>query len=39
MPKMMRAAAFADVGSTPDLGLRPADIVVSAAVEARFSAR
>ena len=39
MPKMMRAAAFADVGSAPDLGLRPADIVVSAAVEARFSAR
>jgi uncharacterized protein YggE len=38
MPRMMRAA-FADAGSGPDLGLRPADIVVSAAVEARFSAR
>jgi hypothetical protein len=37
MAKAMRA--YADAGSAPDLGLRPSDIVVSAAVEARFSAR
>jgi len=36
-PRMMRAAMVADTGA--GLDLRPADIVVSATVEARFTAR
>lgn len=39
-PKMMRAMAMdAGVGGAPSFDFQPADIVVSAAVEARFSAR
>ena len=38
MAKAMRAFA-SDAASSPEFALRPADIVVSAAVEARFSAR
>lgn len=36
---LMARAAFAADGGAPDVRLQPADIVVAAAVEARFSAR
>ena len=38
-PRMMKAAFAMDVGSAPSVELQPEDIIVSAAVEARFAAR
>lgn len=38
-PGMMRAAFMSDAGGAPGLQFQPDDIVVSAAVEARFTAR
>ncbi|MFH8250305.1 SIMPL domain-containing protein [Microbacterium sp. B2969] len=39
MPRMMKASFAADAGGGPGVELQPEDIIVSAAVEARFSAR
>ncbi|WP_345803006.1 SIMPL domain-containing protein [Microbacterium sp. AZCO] len=39
MARMMKASFAADAGGAPGVELQPEDIIVSAAVEARFSAR